>query len=130
MTGTVLAVAASMVFNLVCSGTEDREGLLNGLRPANERIAPTSEPFREVYRVDLTQRRWCSGSCTLTSGLHSVTAQTITFEYETSSPYRHTFVSRESARYLSTYYPPNAIKAFRYGRCQRATFTGFPKQRF
>jgi hypothetical protein len=130
MTVLTLLAAASMTFNLVCTGTEDREDILGNLRPAKDRIAPSSRPFREVYRLDLRQQRWCSGKCTSTNILVSVSRSSIIIEDPSLGSDRHTSVSRETGKYVSEAYLRSGIRAFRYGRCTKAPFGGFPTQQF
>jgi hypothetical protein len=129
MNAVIFAIAtASSAFNLICTGMDDRQDkapALGGHQP----VPSTNAPFREVYRVDLHQRRWCAGECRTTRGLYSVTPDTITFEFERTPPYSHAFVSRETGKYVRQAYF-GTVESFRWGSCKRAPFTGFPMRRF
>ena len=65
----LFAAAAAMTFNLLCEGTEYRSRPYAAMFPKADRTPSSSRPFREVYPVNLAEKRWCSGSCIETKSL-------------------------------------------------------------
>jgi hypothetical protein len=118
MPGTLMLVA----FNLVCTGTEtSRNG---SARSAN------SVHFRDVYRVDVRDYRWCRGECAVTRDLTEVTATTITFEVRRDGARNaYASVNRETGTFSRSEQIGDTTTV-QIGRCERVAFTGFPSRRF
>lgn len=65
MASATPALAASQ-YDLVCKGTEQRK----------TGVAPT--PWKETFRIDLDQKRWCRGACRSAGPIAQITPDEIT----------------------------------------------------
>lgn len=125
MVGLALQLVAA--FNLVCTGTE-RSGPVGGGLLASVR---ESTPFVTTFRIDLERGQYCSGHCTGTIPLHSVSDTEITLHQqltETQSG-RNAGINRETGLYRDVFILGNHMWV-RQGQCERVPFTGFPPSSF
>ncbi|MFL6727196.1 MAG: hypothetical protein ACJ8FS_11880 [Sphingomicrobium sp.] len=130
MIAVALLAASALTFNLVCVGNEDHDAKMTQLLPPGRQMQSATIPFRETYRINLEQRRWCRDTCARTEALVSVTRSDIIIEDNRSGEMRFSTVGRETGKYSSSFYLPNFVKVFQYGSCKREPFTGFPRQKF
>lgn len=122
-----VALAAAAAFNLICSGTtHSSKGFAENYPDA---------PFNEVYRVNLTSKRWCSRECTETQPIFEVTPERIVFEQDIRGDYDDTgrFVNRENGVYAyrdRRLIGSDIFLTWTRGSCKRAPFSGFPARKF
>ncbi|SEH12926.1 hypothetical protein SAMN05428974_0600 [Sphingopyxis sp. YR583] len=116
------ALAAAAVFNLLCTGQE-----MSTIGNSDHE----SERFSVVYRVNLTEKRYCSDDCRETLQLYSVSPTEILFNYiKRPNGYQiSTSVKRESGAYAYIFDTPDGYH-MKTGVCKRAPFTGFAKPKF
>ena len=127
----VLAAAAAMQFNLVCTGEQSHVLKIFGPRQGVSQIQTT-------YRVDLAKNRFCKDSCDQTQELAKVSETRIIFELE-EAPNKEDwndyieFVNRENGDWRSRRRVSLGAETsvfFVEGTCARAPFTGFPSLKF
>jgi hypothetical protein len=110
-------------FDLICKGREQ-----------NGASAPMQD--HEVrYRIDLTERRWCSDACPAGIPIVDVTADRITLEKRGDPLSRGAVISHVISRVDGTVRvfgaDPSALWLYRFtGACEAAPFSGFPKSKF
>lgn len=126
---TAAALAAAAAFNLICTGTTTFRKL--DLGPDDR-----TTQFSEVFRVDLSQKRWCYRECTSTNAFVEITPTRLVFEREDRGAYDDTvtFVNRENgvfaSRIRSGIIGSAVFVTLMEGTCVRAKFTGFPAIKF
>jgi hypothetical protein len=114
------ALQAIAAFNLVCTGTL-RTGPVGLALPESG-----GEPFAITYRVDLASRSWCSDACDATEPLALVTDTEILLREDHRANGSHVIiVGRLLGLFADTFINGN-VATLRSGRCEQATFTGFP----
>ena len=120
--------AASMVFNLVCSGTSSESHRDQRDDRVNPRVV--------AFRVDMTRQRWCMEDCQTLIPTAKVTDSFITFGDNVNHEKRVlTQVFRNTGAMASCVGgklmdAPGTYRIGFSGNCKKAPFSGFPRRRF
>ena len=121
------AVQGLMAFNLICTGTTYIGATrLDALKKENQL------PYAQTFRIDLNERRWCSGKCETTSPIYNIGATTIMLKLEQDKEANtESFISinREDGKVLDRTIVDTML-IMNTGQCERAPFTGFPALKF
>lgn len=121
------ATAADGQFNLSCSGT------LRSIVPAL--LRDQTEPYTNVYRIDLAAGKWCSGDCTAQFDFVSVSPTALVLEDKNvDTPRQHDTLNNRISRETGAHsivaesgIGHSRLAMFWKGQCEKAPFTGFPK---
>jgi hypothetical protein len=111
-------------FNLVCIGIQAKG--VGNLPPV---VPKLQHPYSITYRVDLDRRLWCSGSCTTTEPIVSVTESKIILRLVHPDARGYGMVESvnpQTLEFTTLYVLAGVQTDFRSGTCERAPFTGFP----
>lgn len=119
----LLAAAAVQPFNLNCTGKLTE-------------YPNWTKPFSLVYRVDLSQKKWCEGDCRRTFDFVEISPSRLTLSRErtytvSGENFIITYIDRVTGEYKSfsvvykTRYSIDTRKEWS-GQCERAPFTGLP----
>jgi len=123
----IYTAVAAMTFNLSCTGLIESDSVEKGKRV---------EPFSTTFRIDLTSKKWCEGSCASTHDIAHFDDVSITLQADSTGPglphnysrmsyirgtpsglyseYRTSFPDREHAYFFR-----------REAQCTEGMFTGF-----
>ena len=118
-----IALATAAAFNLVCTGTT----FIGGVRKENQ------SPFNETYRLDLSAKRWCAGSCPRTNEILSADERSIMLKNDSDEKVNfESFIllNREDGSVLDRTKIDGQLWVMNSGRCERAVFSGFPARKF
>lgn len=120
---TAAAPSASLQqFDLVCSGTQ--ETIVRSL------LKDETLPHSTEYRIDLTQKRYCSDECEGTFVIDEIQPGFISFEHKSrdkinDKPEIMVQVDRVTGEW-HTYVADNMLTIVTKGTCIPAPFKGFP----
>jgi hypothetical protein len=124
------APAAAPTFNLTCAGTMTKIFWAGG----------GDEPYRTVFRIDLTRRLWCSDECLNTLRIASFDARRIVLQdRDKPGDFLSNVINRQTGEHhsLMSYDfhargEPEPFTVNWEGHCEPSKFTGFPpvRQRF
>ena len=118
----ILALAAA--FNLICTGANTNGKMLD--------MSKKPSQVQTVLRVDLDNKRWCSGDCGSTAAIEEVTDTHIIFYRKDEKNFDDfMFVNRETGDYMQRYrsWLFDHVNLTQ-GACEKSEFTGFPKRKF
>ena len=129
----VYAGVAATMFNLICTGLESTESVEHG---------ETVHSFSTVFRIDLTDGKWCEGACSATQliahvddgrvGIHLRMERTGAgpgHRYHRLSFVRYGAKSEDRLSEFRVDYPDRDHIYFyrREAQCVEGPFTGFPE---
>ena len=124
MAPLLMIAAAASAFNLSC----DVE------RHTMQMVGPVTAPTRVTltYRIDLAMGRWCEGECRETSSIAVLDDQHIVLTNigSKTAAFDRLIINRESGSFEWATGYVGAWSRVDKGFCTRATFTGFPTQKF
>ena len=117
------ALAADQ-YDLVCKGTEQRK------------TGVPASPWKETFRIDLTQKRWCRGACTSAGPISSITPDEITI-LDTRKPgtgpadavLSFSRTSGKVREYVEAGWSGSSFDIAN-GTCVRDLYSGMPGQKF
>lgn len=118
------AIAVAMAFNLICTG---EASLSKGAFTPRENVTQVTK----TYRVDLERERWCEDACVETRPIYQVGDGAIVLSARETEPGddQITMINRESGEWLDRVRAVGLV-AMTTGKCEKASFTGFPARKF
>ena len=120
MMSLAFVLQAIAAFNLVCTGTL-RSGPLGMALPEE-----AGEPFAVTYRIDLGSRLWCSDPCSATESVASIVNGAILLRDQHRPSGSHVIIVTPGTGFFSDTLIEDNVATLRSGRCEAATFNGFP----
>jgi hypothetical protein len=121
LTGLALTMAAVAAFNLVCN-VEERAST------SADDATETTKDVSIVFRIDLDNKRWCSGECLIVHSVVDFNDRHITLAFavdDTVPAFLAVHIERSPWILNSTSQTADRIVT-RLGLCENARFSGFP----
>lgn len=120
------AAATPLSFDLLCIGSLSR----NDLNSPSMFPKVIEKDAVRIYRISLTDKKWCSGDCKETQDLHGVNSNEIVLKDANGVGYEISIsVNRESGRMLYRQVIGSEVEVM-IAKCQPKQFSGFPKKLF
>jgi len=83
--------------------------------------------FKRVYRVNISQMRWCEGNCYAVYEIKEVSRNYLTLRWGMEK----IFMNRETGQYIRTYEKfSESYKINGIGVCHKSPFSGMPPRKF
>jgi hypothetical protein len=114
--GSITTVVTA--FNLICTGTATT-GKVQGVQLLDQQAGP----FSSIYRVDLSEKKWCVGACVANSPIKLATDQKLVLEQVTDGDALITAIDLASGMIIHKETKGISVR-IEIGSCKRAEFTG------